>query len=158
MKPISQRRFDALAGYVKLPESVLFLRELSWFEEGDETLLGMVALDTHDDDYSAAVLGRDARGRFRYVHGRVSMLTQAEATLWLRDSLAELVREPPESHYQGDEVGRAVDFFTPVIGEARRAAAFEQLRTMRHYSHALGLLRGLMHYFKDPDGHFIQQF
>lgn len=101
----------------KLPQSVLFLRELSWFEEGDETLLGMVALDTGDNDYSAAVLGRDAHGRFRYVHGLVSMSTQAEATLWLRDRLAELVHEPPESHYQGDEVGKAVDFFTPLVAE-----------------------------------------
>ncbi len=39
MKPISERRFNALAGYAKLPQSVFFLRELSWFEEGDETLL-----------------------------------------------------------------------------------------------------------------------
>jgi hypothetical protein len=158
MKLITERRFNALAGYAKLPESVLFIKELSWFEEGDETLLGMVGLDTIDNDYSAAVFGRDARGCFRYVNGLVSMSTQAEATLWLRDRLAELVLEPPESHYQGDEVGQAVDFFRPIIDEARRAVAFEQLRTLRHYSHALGLLRGLMYYFRDPDGHFIQQF
>jgi len=87
MKLISQRRFNALAGYAKLPETVLFMQELSWFEEGGETLLGMVGLDIADNDYSAAVFGRDARGRFRFVHGLVSMSTQAEATLWLRDRL-----------------------------------------------------------------------
>ncbi len=30
MKPIDRRRFDALAGYIRLPVSVFFMKELAW--------------------------------------------------------------------------------------------------------------------------------
>ena len=158
MRPIERRRFDALAGYTRRPESVYFMRELSWYEEGDETLLGVVGLDTSDDDYVAIVLARDAKLRFRAVDLRHSLETQAEAAIWLRERLAVLFSAPAESHYQGDEVGAPVDFFGPVAELARRSAAFELLRREARYSPALGLLRELMHYFEDADGNFVEQF
>src|SRR3989442_11919822 len=86
------------------------------------------------------------------------METQAEATIWLRDKLAELVKKPASSHHQGDEEGEPVDFFEPIVPEEKRAYGFEQLRTDKSYSPALGLLHELMHYYEDPDGNFIQQF
>ncbi len=158
MTPIDRRRFDALAGYIRLPISVLFMKELAWYEEGDETLLGVVAFDTSDRDYVALILGRDAKERFRAVTLEHSLPTQVAATIWLRDQLARLVRQPPEFHHQGDEKGRPVDFFEPIVPLDKRSVAFEQLRTDKSHSPALRLLRELMHYFEDPDGNFIQQF
>jgi hypothetical protein len=158
MKPISKLRFDAFVGYTRLPASALFIQELAWYEEGDAILFGFIALDTSDDDFSAMVLGRDAKGRFRGVDLVTSLSTEAEAAIWLRDRLSSLSSERPEAHYQGDERGRPVDFFAPIVVPEKRAPAFEQLRTEKNYSPALELLKVLMRYFEDPDGNFIQQF
>ncbi|MEJ7654704.1 MAG: hypothetical protein WKH64_15910 [Chloroflexia bacterium] len=43
------------------------VHELGWFEEADEKVLGMLALDLPDEDYDCFVLGRDKKGRFRAV-------------------------------------------------------------------------------------------
>jgi hypothetical protein len=158
MKLISRRRFDALAGYIRRPETVLVMKELAWYEERDETLVGVVGLDTSDGDYVSIILGRDAKKRFRAVDLKHSIPTQTAAAIWLRDRLAELSEKPAEFHYQGDEKGGPVDFFDPIVPLERRAPAFEQLRTQKSLSPALGILRELMHYFEDPDGNFIQQF
>lgn len=158
MKPITQQRFDALAGYIRSPWSVFFAREVAWFEEGNETLLGVIALDTSDGDYVATVLGRDARNRFRAVDLRHSMTTPAAAAVWLRDRLANLVVELPDYFHQGDESWQAIDFFAPVIPAQKQSATFRRLTTAAGYSPAVGILRSMMHYFEDVDGNFVEQF
>jgi len=158
MKPMARRRFEALAGYIRSPWSVFFARELAWYEEGHEKLLGVISLDTSDNDYVATVLARDALNRFRAVSLQINFATAAEAEIWLRQRLAELVSEPPGSFRQGDERGAAVDFFQPVVADEKRATAFERLRTQKHFSPALGLIRELMHHFVDIDGNFVEQF
>lgn len=158
MTPIDQRRFNALAGYIRHPAHALFMEELAWYEEGGEALLGVVVLDRSDHDYAAIILARDSKKRFRAISLKHSLSTQVEATIWLRDHLATLVKEPPEAHHQGDEKGQPIDFFEPIVASERRSYAFEQLRTQKGYGSAVGLLRELMHYFEDPDGNFVQQF
>jgi hypothetical protein len=118
----------------------------------------LVSLDTSDGDYVATVLARDAVNRFRAVDVQINLETQVAATIELRRLLGDLVGKPPEFFYQGDENGSPVDFFTPIIPLERRAVAFERLRTVKHYSPALGLMRELAHHFRDPDGNFIEQF
>ena len=130
MKPLDRRRFEALAGYIRSPWSVFIARELAWYEEGDEKLLGVITLDTNDNDFVATALGRDALSRFRAVSLEINLASQEEATEWLRARLAELVQEPPESFHQGDEQGAPVDFFKPVVAIGKRAEAFERLRTI----------------------------
>ena len=70
----------------------------------------------------------------------------------------ELFAHPADYFHQGDEVGKPIDFFTPVVSAGKRHTAFEELRTASRFSPALALLRELMHYFVDVDGNFIQQF
>jgi hypothetical protein len=158
MKPLDRRRFEALAGYVRFPYSFLFAEELAWYEEGDEKLLGLVSLDVSDGDYVLTVLARDAVNRYRAVDVQTALETPAAATIELKARLAALVGQPPEFFHQGDETGAPVDFFTPFVPPERRSRAFERLRTEKHFSPALGLIRELAHHFRDPDGNFIEQF
>src|SRR5205823_6397659 len=76
----------------------------------------------------------------------------------LEKKLAEFAQAPPEEFYQGDEVGKPVDFFTPVVPHDRRHRVFETLISSRGYSPARALIGEMMHYFQDTDGNFIQQF
>ncbi len=147
-----------MAGYIRSPYSVFFAEELSWFEERDEKLLGVVSVDTSDGDYVLTVLARDAVNRYRAVDLQTGLETQAAATIELKARLAALADKPAEFFHQGDERGQPVDFFTPVIPPERRSQAFERLRAEKHFSPALGLIRELSHYFRDPDGNFVEQF
>lgn len=158
MKPISKLRFDALAGYSRSPYIPLSAQELSWHEEGDERLLGVVSLDLQDSDYLYTVLARDAKNRFRGVDLEINLASQQEAEKQLGQALVELSQLPAEEFHQGDEVGPPMDFFTAAVAPEATHPIFQRLVTQRGYSPALGLLKELMHYFEDADGNFVQQF
>lgn len=103
-------------------------------------------------------MGRDAKGRFRAVWLECSIETREEATEILQKKLAELAESPADAFYQGDEVGKPVDFFTPVVDAKRQHPIFKVLISNRGYSRAHELIREMMHYFEDVDGNFVQQF
>ena len=114
MNPISELRFNSLAGYSRGPTLALIARDLAWYEEGNEKIpriLGLVALDLTDQDYVSYVLGRDAKGRFRAVWLECSIETQDAATELLRLKIAEYAQKPPEEFHQGDESGTPPEFF-----------------------------------------------
>jgi hypothetical protein len=136
----------------------LIARELAWYEKGNEKVLGVIALDLADQDYVSYVLGRDAKNRFRAVWLECSIKRQEVATIILEQKLAELAQAPPEEFHQGDERGRPVDFFAPVVAPARQNRMFRTLITDPGYSPALALVSEMMHYFDDVDGNFIEQF
>jgi hypothetical protein len=158
MNTISELRFNSLAGYSRSPTLALIARDLSWYEDGNEKVLGLIALDLPDQDYVSYVLGRDAKGRFRCVWLQVSLASRVEAAALLERKLAEFALAPPETFYQGDENGRPVDLFTPVVPEERQHRVFRILISERGYAPARGLIGEMMHYFVDVDGNFVQQF
>ena len=158
MKPLSPLRFDALAGCSRSPQIGLSARELSWFEEADEKLLGVVSLDLVDLDYVYTVLARDGHGRFRAFHLDINIQSQGEATDMLAAALAELVVQPEAYFHQGDEVGPTFDLLTSTLPPDKRNPRFTELITAQGFTPALGLLKELMHYFQDVDGNFVQQF
>ncbi len=61
MQRLSQIRFDALAGYIRSPQSALVSEEIGWYSDADERVLGVILRDTVDDDYVSIVLGRDEK-------------------------------------------------------------------------------------------------
>lgn len=158
MNAISQLRFDSLAGYSRSPTSALIAKELEWYEEANERILGLIALDLPDQDYVSYVLGRDAKGRFRAVWLECSIETQEAATEILQRKLAEFSQSPPEAFHQGDEVGKPLDFFTLLVAADRQHPIFATLTSERGYSPARTLIGEMMHYFEDIDGNFVQQF
>jgi hypothetical protein len=158
MRAISELRFNALAGYSRSPSMALIARELAWYEEANEKVLGLIVLDLTDEDYASYILGRDAKGRFRCVWLEVSIPTPTEATALLDRKIAEFAQAPPGQFDQGDEVGKPVDFFVPVAAERRQNPMFKALISDRGYSPALGILGEMMRYYEDVDGNFVEQF
>ena len=59
------------------------------------------------------------RGRFRAVKVEASFATRQEAQDRLQKRLAEYAVMPPEEFHQGDETGKPVDFFTPIVSDER---------------------------------------
>lgn len=105
MIEISQKRFDALAGYTRLPAIILIIQEAGWFSTVDERLLGLVTWDRIDYDYGWIVLGRDRRGRFRAIDQNVSRPSFNDARDRLQAAIAKHAALPDDTYYQGDEQG-----------------------------------------------------
>src|SRR5262250_276646 len=112
MKPISKLRFDSLAGYSRVWWMPFVVRELGWFETENGKLLGMIVFDRSDEDYACYVLGRDAKNRFRSVDLECSITSESDAKEKLNQMLTYSETLAPEEFYQGDEVGRPLDFFS----------------------------------------------
>jgi hypothetical protein len=150
VNPISELRFNSLAGYSRGPTLALIARDLAWYEEGNEKIpriLGLVALDLTDQDYVSYVLGRDAKGRFLAVLLECSIETHDAATELLRLKIAEYAQKPPEEFHQGDESGTPPEFFHscgPLGTTTPYLQNFKTLISARGYSPARELMGEMM--------------
>ena len=158
VRPIAKRRFDALAGYARLPSTVLFFQEAGWFATEDERLLGLVTWDRTDRDYGWIALGRDRQGRLRAVDQDMSLPSFGEAEAKLASALRRHAARPPEALWQGDERGRPMDFFAPRISAERAHPTFRILVEQERYSPARELMAAMMPFYEDADGNFVEQF
>ncbi len=158
MRPLSLVRFNALAGYARLPMTTLFSEERAWFEHGSERVLGAVVRDLTDNDFGGLVMARDRRGRFRAVQVTAFERTQRRAEVLLRREMEGLAMASDKEYYQGDETGAPLDFFTPRVDRARLHPNFLALTETEAFSAARGIIEPMIHWYEDPDGNFIEQF
>jgi hypothetical protein len=158
MKPITPHRFNALGGYARQPRSILCGEEIRYFEHADERLLGMVLRDLADNDFGGIVFGRDRRLRFRWVSGTGFCDSPRRAEVELRRELERVAALRDDEYYQGDETGKPVDFFTPVVPAHRLNPSFVTLRDEEVFSAAKGIIEEMMRWYEDADGNFVEQF
>ena len=159
MKPISLVRFNALAGYCRKPGTLLLGEELKWFEHGGEQILATLVRDRTDDDFAGMILGRDRKGRFRWIGGTADFYkSQRRAEAMLRKEMERLSMESDKKYYERDETSTTLDFFTPVSLSVQLNEDFLKLTKLEGYSPARGIIEPMMHWYEDLDGNFIQQF
>lgn len=157
MKAISKIRFDSLAGYVRHPVLFITNEELEWYEERNEKVLGVVCRDIFDGDFAYCVLGRDRVKRFRAVNWETSLPSAKQARTRLRKALARCARWKEEEFYQGDEKGKPLDFFIPIVKEEKLHPSFKELAVRRKHP-ARELIAEMMNWYEDVDGNFVEQF
>jgi hypothetical protein len=131
------------------PQSILFGEEIRYFEHADERLLAMVIRDLADNDFGGIVFGRDRRLRFRWVSGTRFFDSQRRAEVELRRELERVAALPDDEYYQGDETGKPVDFFTPVVPTHRLNPSFVTLRDEEMFSAARGIIEEMMRWYED---------
>lgn len=158
MTPISTIRFNAIAGYARMPMSDVFGEELAYFEVEDGKVVGMVLVDRFDGDFLGIVFARDARLRFRCAGQTEFFPTQQDAEAALSKALDAAAAAPNEHHYQAVENGIAVDFFEPVRDQALLNQDFNRLRNEEIFSPAREIIELMMRWYEDADGNFIEQF
>lgn len=157
MRAISRQRFDALSVYCRDPLAELLMRQLAWYEDADESVLGVLVVDT-DGDFSGIVLARDLLERFRAVGGTSFFGTPDKAVRALQAKLAEVAADLERRRRQGDERGTAVDFFTPLADAKKLHQSFLRLASGDEFSAARGIIGSMMRWYEDIDGNFIEQF
>ena len=89
MREISKLRFDAIAGYARDPQAVLFAEELAFYEGEGGTIMGVIVRDRTDDDFSGMAFGRDKKLRFRWISMTDFLPTPEQA----REALAALMED-----------------------------------------------------------------
>jgi hypothetical protein len=154
---ISRQRWNALASYCREPQAQLYFEELVSFESNDGQALATVVVDA-ERDYFVAIFARDGLERFRPVDfdGPHGSLEQAVAKLDAR--FQELLPNLNELRIQGDESGKAVDFFAPRVPDEKLHPRFRRLAKDAAFSAARSIISVMMRWYEDVDGNFVEQF
>jgi hypothetical protein len=158
VEPITEGRFNALAGYARQPMARIMAREIEFYQVDGGRIVGMIIEDRADRDFGGTVFGRDANERYRCVRVTDFGQTLDAARESLRTEMEIARQAPPEDFYQGDETGQAVDFFTPVYEDTKLNPSFLKLVKEETLSPAFGIIEPMMRWHQDIDGNFVEQF
>ncbi|MBA9030399.1 hypothetical protein [Rhizobium leguminosarum] len=158
MQEISETRFNAIAGYARHPLARVTGEELRYFEGASGSILGIMIRDRTDGDFAGLAFGRDKKLKFRASAMTSFFETPDEAFEALGTLVTKLTAESDEFHYQGDEVGEPVDFFTPVHPPEKLHPSFCTLISQRGFSPAREIIAPMMRWHEDLDGNFVEQF
>ncbi|WP_081682377.1 hypothetical protein [Pseudacidovorax intermedius] len=158
MRDIKKVRFEALAAYCRQPEALFAAEELRWLEAYDEEILIVVIRDVTDGDYSAVLLAKDLKERYRWVE-MTKFFETADQALAAAPTLIEKIHADfGDERVQGDEKGVPVDFFTPVVAAHKLNPDFATITSLEGYSPTFELMKPLMRWYEDADGNFVEQF
>lgn len=154
---LDKKRFDALASQSRSPAASYISEELAWYSNKDESVIGVVLLDTIDNDFTAIVLGQDEVGKYRAFDLESSMLTQDAATEWLHRAMKWHTGTGKKVFPQGDE-GESLDLFKPLVPIEKQHPYFVSLRKDPGFLPAREIINKMMPHFVDVDGNFVEQF
>lgn len=161
-KRISQARFNLLAIGTRLSFAPYLFEEVSYWADTDEQVIGFVARDVTDDDYSWALLVRDRNGRFRSADLDTSLRSANYAATALRERIAKAVTEDDlvALGTQGDETNHATDLLTvpPGTNEQALHPNFRFLLETPGRSPARAVLKELGPWLAPSDPHFVKEF
>lgn len=154
---MDEKRFNAIAGYSRSPGAAYVSKELAWYSNEDESVIGVLLLDTIDLDYVAVILGRDEGGRFRAFDVESSISTEDAAKQWLINAIKWHTGKGQKNFSQGD-VSKELDLFTPWVPAEKLHVFFAHLMHEGAFTPARELIRNMMPNFVDVDGNFVEQF
>ena len=158
MEDITEVRFEALGGYCRRPETLFFAEEVRWLQARNEDVLVTVIRDRVDDDFSAILLARDLKLRYRWIDMTAFVDSPAGALAAAEPKVTAALADLDEQRAQGDEKGKPIDFFTPVVAAEKLHPDFVHLNSLEGYSPAKELIIPMMRWYEDADGNFIEQF
>ncbi len=160
--PMNRNRFNLFAIGTRRSALYYIFEEVSWWQSPDEKIIAAVGLDKVDNDYSWAMLVRDAIGRFRAVKIGCSYpsLSAAESAIWdvmqdtfQKDDLIELGR-------QGDETNVPIDLLRlPTDADpAKLHPYFRVLLEDTSRAPARAVIREIGPWLTPNDPHLVEEF
>ena len=157
IKALDKKRFDAFVYQSRSPATAYICDELSWWVTPDESIIGVVILDTVDLDFLAIAFGRDEAGQFRAFDISESFSTVEDAQGWLHRTMRWHARDGAMTFPQGD-VRKPIDFFEQVVPDEKLHPDFVILRDGTAHLPAREIIKMMAPHFKDIDGNFVEQF
>ncbi|MGB8352316.1 MAG: hypothetical protein WCD79_00355 [Chthoniobacteraceae bacterium] len=156
LQKLGKPRFEALT-YAKHPYAELTGREVEWYSDSCENILGAVVLDLVDNDWSWVVLGRDEAGMYRAIDLNVSCPSSAKARIELRGSMRKHAATGASMFPQYDVTRKKNLLFEPVVPADKLCSHFKILLDDHHQA-ARGIIREIGFALADVDGNFAEQF
>lgn len=161
-KPIPLARFDLYTLGTRKSLARVMCRELSWWSDTDERVIGFVFRDTTDRDYGWQILARDRVGRFRSVKLEHSLRSEDYATVGLRNAIAATLKNDDITKLgdQGDEPNEPVDLLrVPIDADPTKLHPyFKELADSPGRAPARAAAKEIGPWLAPSDPHFVQEF
>lgn len=157
VKQLDVKRFNALAGMIRSPIASYISKELKWYSNEDETILGTLLIDMTDDDYASIVLKRDEGGKFRAYDHQVNFATISDAQIWIINTIKFQTAFGNYNHHKEEKTKR-LDLFSSIVPLEKQHPIFVRLNRENEYLSAKQLISEIISHFKDIDGNFVEQF
>ncbi len=159
---MSRHRFNLYAIGTRYSRLYRIFEEVSWWSSPDERIIASTGRDMIDDDYSWAMLVRDAIGRFRAVKVDCSYpsLSAAERALW--KAMADTLQSEDliKLGNQGDETNLPIDLLRlPTdVDPAILHPYFRILLEDRSRAPARAVIREIGPWLTPNDPHLVDEF
>ncbi|RKY81899.1 glycosaminoglycan attachment protein [candidate division KSB1 bacterium] len=157
IKKLNPKRFDAYVSLSKSPAASYVSKELAWYSNLDESILGVVLLDIIDTDYVSVVLARDMNRVFRAIDVQANFGTFEQAKEWLFRAIRWHSASGKKIFPQGDEK-KSLDLFKPIVPIEKQHPYFVRLNMDEAFLPAKTIINEIMPHFIDIDGNFVEQF
>lgn len=154
---LDQKRFEAFVGHTRSPAAAYSSKEIEWYANDSESVIGVLLLDTIDYDYAAVVMGRDEAGRFRAIDTESSRSTQEDARSWLIEAMKLQAATGKRIFPQGAPL-EGIDLFKEVVSPEKEHPYFTRLKKDICFAPARSIIQEMMPHFIDIDGNFVEQF
>ena len=155
---INPYRFEIWAMWSRAVPQFAPTKECSVWATNDERLLGVVIMDLTDRDYNFVILARNKHGRFHAVDIGETYYTRRMAELALVKRMPEVHAKGETAFKQGDETGKHLDLFTPLLPRDQLHPNFLTLADGQPFLAAHEVISEMANVFEDPDGNFVREF
>lgn len=132
-------------------------REVEWWSDTQERVLGIVLLDLTDNDWAWIVLGRDERGLFRAIAVNASIASQDEARSALHGALIEHASSG-EVFPQHDNSAKRHEVLRIQVAESKLHRNFRVIVDGDHHAAARRMIEEVALAFVDVDGNYAKDF
>ena len=157
IRELDYKRFNALAGHSRSPAAGYVSKEIAWYANENETVLGVLLLDTVDHDYAAILMARDEVGVYRCFDLECSIPNLEDARDWLIRAMKWHTGQGLNVYAQGESAG-GIDLFDPVASPEKQHPYFICLARDSAFVPARSIINEMMPHFVDVDGNFVEQF
>lgn len=160
--PISRARFGIYAIGTRMAQMFGMSHEVSWWATSDERILGTIAFDYQDEEFTGIILARDEMGRFRCTEPLIPQKNQLRAEIGLRNRIAEIIKTNNIDAYgqQGDTTNSPLDLFDvpETLDKDKLHPYFVQLLNSPGKKPARVVLSEIARWLAPADPHLVREF
>jgi len=161
-RPMSRHRFNLYAIGTRHSKLYRMFEEVSWWCSPDERIIASAGRDLIDNDFSWAMLVRDAIGRFRAVKVDCSYpsLSAAERALWHVMTDTQQTENLIEIGRQGDEPNAPIDLLRlpSDVNSNKLHPYFRILLEDKARAPARAVIREIGPWLTPQDPHMVEEF
>ena len=135
-------------------------KEISYWSNRDETVVGFIAYDKNDGDYLYGIFMRDSIGRYRATYVEINFAKEKLAKKAMRGKIREITASSDTEYSQGDKPNSYIDLLSVTSSAANDQldSHFIQLTQNPAYAPASRVFAELSPWLHPKDKHLEKEF